>query len=131
MLTLKEASEQTGKTKQAIQQAIKKGTISAKKNDKNEWCIDPAELFRVYEPIKIDTNKSAQVDNALHLTLQVENRVLQHETKSKDEKIKLLEQMIEDLKLEKEDWKKQAQTLLLKAPEKPTEKRKGFLARFV
>ena len=41
------------------------------------------------------------------------------------------EQMIEDLKLEKEDWKKQAQTLLLKAPDKSVEKRKGFLARFV
>ena len=131
MLTLKQASEQTGKTKQAIQQAIKKGNISAKKNDKNEWCIDPAELFRVYDPIKIDTKENTQLDDALHLDLQVENKILQHEVKSQDEKIKFLEQMIEDLKLEKEDWKKQAQTLLLKAPEKPVEKRKGFLARFV
>lgn len=46
--TLGEASEATKKSKTAIRNAIKKGRISAVKDDAGQYDIDPAELHRVY-----------------------------------------------------------------------------------
>jgi hypothetical protein len=47
-LTLCQAAKATGRTKATIQEAIKKGRISARKNDLGRYEIDPAELHRVY-----------------------------------------------------------------------------------
>lgn len=50
--SLTQAAQAAGRTRQAIQQAIKKGHISATKNQFGEWEIEPAELHRVYPPNK-------------------------------------------------------------------------------
>jgi hypothetical protein len=50
MLTLAQAAKETGLTKPAIFKAIKNGKISASKDARGQWMIDPAELFRVYAP---------------------------------------------------------------------------------
>ena len=57
MLTLKEAAEKIGKSKVALQQQIKRGKISASRNDKGHYLIDPAELFRIYPEINDNHNK--------------------------------------------------------------------------
>jgi hypothetical protein len=49
-LSAKQAAEQVGLSKQGIIKAIKQGKLSATKDDNGEWQIDPAELFRVYQP---------------------------------------------------------------------------------
>ena len=49
-LSAKQAAEQVGLSKQGIIKAIKQGKLSAAKDDNGEWQIDPAELFRVYQP---------------------------------------------------------------------------------
>ena len=56
--TLAEAAKATGKAKSTIHSAIKKGRISAKKNDLGEYIIDPAELHRVFEPNARSNDKS-------------------------------------------------------------------------
>jgi excisionase family DNA binding protein len=58
MYTLKEAAEAVGMTKPAIFKAIKKGTISATKDGRGQWLIDPAELHRVYKPVNHGENQS-------------------------------------------------------------------------
>jgi hypothetical protein len=79
-LTLKQAANETGKTKQGIQQAIKNGRISAGKDSKGEWEIDPAELFRVYPPVnKIDTNRLTEIDSTLHPPLYLKVKELELE----------------------------------------------------
>jgi hypothetical protein len=50
VITLGEASRQTGKSKAAIIKAIKTSRLSASKGETGDWQIDPAELFRVYQP---------------------------------------------------------------------------------
>src|SRR5688500_9742705 len=50
MITLAEAAKETGLTKPAIFKSIQKGRLSASKDEKGQWLIDPAELFRVYPP---------------------------------------------------------------------------------
>jgi len=47
-LTLGQAAKECGKQKSTILDAIRNGRLSAGKDDKNQWQIDPAELFRVY-----------------------------------------------------------------------------------
>lgn len=49
MLSLTEAAQKTGVSKSTIYRAVKSGKVSAKKNQDDEYEIDPAELFRVFE----------------------------------------------------------------------------------
>jgi hypothetical protein len=48
ILSANQASKEAGKTKKTILDAIKSKRMSASKNDKGHWEIDPAELFRVF-----------------------------------------------------------------------------------
>ncbi len=48
MLTMGQTAKQAGISKATLSRAIKSGKISAKKNTRGGWDIDPAELFRVY-----------------------------------------------------------------------------------
>lgn len=59
MLSLLEAATRTEKTKPTILKAIKRGRLSARKDDKGQWQIDPAELFRVYPPVNDHGNAPA------------------------------------------------------------------------
>jgi hypothetical protein len=58
-LNLNEAAKICHKSKSTVLEAIRNGRLSAIRNDKNEWQIDPAELFRVY-PYKIENEKTEQ-----------------------------------------------------------------------
>lgn len=49
-LSLGQAAKETGKSKSVIYNALKSGRLSGRRNDKGEWEIDPAELFRVFSP---------------------------------------------------------------------------------
>ena len=51
-ITLKEASEQVGVTRQTLMKAIKNGRVSGQKSANGEWRIEPVELFRVWPAVK-------------------------------------------------------------------------------
>lgn len=51
MLTLTEATEQTGKSKSTLIRAIKSGKLSAQRNEHGDYRVEPSELFRVYKPM--------------------------------------------------------------------------------
>ena len=46
-ITLREASEKVGVTRQTLMKAIKTGRVSAEKSANGEWRIQPVELFRL------------------------------------------------------------------------------------
>lgn len=54
-LTLGQASRETGVHKSTISRAIQDGRLSANHNEHGHYQIDPAELFRVFDPISIAT----------------------------------------------------------------------------
>jgi hypothetical protein len=60
--TLNQAAKACHKSKSAILEAIRAGRLSAGRDDKNQWQIDPAELFRVY-PTRTSTEPLYQVDH--------------------------------------------------------------------
>ena len=158
-LSAKEAGESVGLTKQGIIKAIREGKISAKKNERGQWEIEPSELFRVYQPInKVDTNQvdlvdcSSQekielVDSSLHnenLTLKHRIELLEQQLSNKDLLLKEVsearektEQREKDLsaKLDKAQSTIERQTYLLqdmrdKPSQKPVETTKRFLGIF-
>ena len=117
-ITLREASEKVGVTRQTLMKAIKTGRVSAEKADNGEWRIEPVELFRVWPPVN-------EVQQPLHdgLTssdtpgLQAENR--------------LLREQVAELREERNAWREQAQRLALTDQRTATQSRapRGFWSR--
>ena len=87
LYTLCQAAKACGKNKATILYAIKKGKLSATRNERAEWQIDPAELSRVY-PKQVESVEPKPVEEAFKIKLL-------------EEKIKLLEQVVSDLQEDK------------------------------
>ncbi len=91
-----EAGKHVGLTKQSIVKAIRSGRISAIKDDKGEWRIEPVELFRVWPPVNQDTGKVApQVDAGIP---PVDGEV-----------VALLKAQLDDLRADRDHWRKAAE----------------------
>lgn len=121
--TLGQAAKAVDKAKGTISNAIKSGRLSANKNDKGEYEIDPAELHRVY-PLN-DTTRRQEVQ--LNDTAPPLNTT---ETDLLRERIEELKADLERERANADEWRKQAQTLALtqERPAAPAT-RTGFLAR--
>ena len=135
MLTLSEAAKETGLTKPAIFKSIKNGRLSASKDEKGQWLIDPAELFRVYSPaVKKETAETQTGSLELLLQLKEMNVKLEVTEKrllDKDAEIQNFRVQVDDLRSERERWRIQAEQitrLLTDQREKEQAKKPGFLA---
>lgn len=136
-LSLSQAAEETGKSKSVIYKALKNGTISHAGKDESGYKIDPAELFRVFpkndknESKNVKKERSGTTENAIENTFKIRELEIRLEAENKEKNF-YRDQFVK-VEQERDDWKKQAQTLLLqatppKAPEKPVESRGDFLA---
>lgn len=125
VITLGEASRQTGKSKSAILKAIKNGRMSAAKGDTGDWRIDPAELFRVYPATGQPENGLTPEDNPI---VAVEMGVLR-------ERCSQLESQLTDLRQDRDHWRQQATALLTDqrraeaVPEAPQKAAEGRVVR--
>ena len=101
------AAKAVGKTKSTITKAIASGKLSAIKNDDGAWEIDASELYRVYPPTPLETVKIEQND-----TLK-ETDGNSKEIEALERLLKAAEEQIDDLKADRDEWRKQANQLLL------------------
>lgn len=101
------AAKAVGKTKSTITKAIASGKLSAIKNDNGAWEIDASELYRVYPPTPLETVKIEQND-----TLK-ETDGNSKEIEALERLLKAAEEQIDDLKADRNEWRKQANQLLL------------------
>lgn len=113
MLSLKDAAEAVSMTKPALFKAIKSGRLSATRNDKGEYQLDPIELFRVYPPPKTEP----VTRNPESLQLEIDS--LRLEIQQRDERISDMRAQVNDLKTDRDHWRQQATMLLTHQP--PTE----------
>jgi FtsZ-binding cell division protein ZapB len=141
-LSAKKAAEQVGITKQAVINAIRKGKISAEKDHNGEWKIDPAELFRVYQPVnQLDGKQDTKIDDALSSTSKgllgevstLRERLRSLEGEREREREQLTGQ-IDDLRRrldqsEEERRKTQSQLTALLTDQRPVEPRSSFWRR--
>jgi len=100
MLTLGQAAKETGVSKPTISKAINKGRLSATKNEKGEYEIDTAELFRVFPIASKPLVSDLQSETHIYTNdLQRELDVLREERTRERQQ---LETTISDLRAERE-----------------------------
>lgn len=111
--TLGQAAQATGKAKTTIQRSIKKGLISASRNDSGGYVIDPAELHRVFPPIAPpdDTERNPRVT------------LLEQQLQAAQQENRLLQVHLDEVRDDRDHWRQQAATLLAGPP------RQGFWNR--
>ena len=138
--SLSQAAEATGKSKSVISKALKNGTLSYTKKDEKGYKIDPSELHRVFPKKNENSKKNTEKERSRTLENDIENRIrikeLEAQLQASSTEKSLYKNQLEKLEQDRDDWKKQAQTLLLQhtpkeSPQKPVEPPKGFLARLV
>ena len=109
MLTPQQAAGRAQTSRGTIMNAIKDGHLTARRDNRNHWQIDPADLSKWLSDragnvtVKADTIDSQQVPLPLDENL-IRIAVLEAELKGKD-------QQIADLERDRDDWKAQAQEL--------------------
>ena len=94
-LSLNKAAKEAGVAKSTLLDALNHGRMSAEKNEKGHWEIDPAELFRVFpKTSSYDTQKPSQtpLENYQRTT---QNNALEIE-------VKMLREQIERMDTERE-----------------------------
>jgi hypothetical protein len=111
MLTMGEAAKEAGISKATLSRAIKNGRVSATRNDKGGWDVDPAELFRVYPrntstvavngSMKRDATPSATADETPALRAEIEGLRAQ---------LAMMRDHTDDLKAQRDSWQKQAES---------------------
>lgn len=114
-LSLRDAAEQTGVSKSTIFRAIKAGRMSAAKTADGNFAIDPAELFRVYQPVgMVAEERAAPVvpgQDATNSETAVKLAVMEMELQS-------LREMVIELRNARDGWQQQTErmTLALSGP---------------
>jgi hypothetical protein len=101
------AAKAVGKTKSTITKAIASGKLSAIKNDNGAWEIDASELYRVYFPTPLETVEIEQNDTLKEMGGNSK------EIEALERLLKAAEEQIYDLKADRDEWRKQANQLLL------------------
>ena len=127
-LSANKAHKEAGIAKKTLLEALETGKMSATKNEKGHWEIDPAELFRVFPK----TGRHPVSETETHPPRKPhENNVLEVELKAERDMRARLEAEIEDLKVQRDKWQDQAKMLLIANRNTPDAKaeRKGFFAR--
>jgi hypothetical protein len=119
-MTMGAFARQAGINKATLSRMIKAGKISAERQENGRLLIDPSEMDRLAN-IRLTSNVSQngtpqQSVTPIETVLQRENELLREMLHDK-------EKQLDDLRSERDEWRKQAQTLLLtqgqpKEPEK-------------
>lgn len=102
----------TGKSKSTIQRAMNDGKLSFDTNDKGTRIIDVSELERVFGLDEQVANADAKKPSK-GMANVAELERLQLRAKSLEDQMFLLNQQLDDVKDQREDWKKQAQQLAI------------------
>jgi len=109
MISLLDAANRTGKTKPTILKAIKRGRLSALKNENGQWQIDPSELFRVYPSVN-GRNAIEETVNGRAETAELE--AIQRERDLLREQVEDLRRRLDDSEQERRDLSRQFTALL-------------------
>jgi excisionase family DNA binding protein len=123
-LTLSEVARQAGMSKSTLSRLVKKGRITAEKQENGEFRIDPSELDRLAD-LRSSRRSVQRIETGTDAVLQREIDLLREMLLDK-------ERTIQDLRTERDDWKKQAQQaqqaqmLLLAVGETKEEPRKRW-----
>lgn len=101
-LTLNKASQTCGRSKSTLLQAIKSGRLSAPKDDRGHYSIDPAELHRAFPFQMTDHPKPNPNQLPEPLPTTLENHPI---TKALERENELLREMLTKAETNMEHWR--------------------------
>jgi hypothetical protein len=123
-LTLNQAARECGRSKSALLEAIRSGRLSASRDDKKQWQIDPAELFRVYPA---NQSENTQTEQRQPQAEQAQTALLEAKIGYLEKQLTTAESVAEDLRKDRDEWRRQATGLLTdQRPKQRQAARLGF-----
>lgn len=122
-LSLNKAAKEASVAKSTLLEALNSGRMSAGKNEKGHWQIDPSELFRVFPKAGSTKHGEPKPTPSDSLQKTTENGALEVE-------VKMLREMLEETRADRDSWKDQAQKITALIEDQSARK-KGFWARLV
>ena len=139
-LSLNKAAKEAAIAKSTLLDALNSGRMSAGKNDKGHWEIDPAELFRVFPktssteqeeptPTPIENREKTSSNSALAVEVKMLREQMDKLEQMHERDRQTLVDQIEDLKTAAERQSAehmQALAVLTDQREKPAERRGWF-----
>lgn len=122
--TLGSASIATGVGKSTLSRALRDGIISATKNEKGAYEIDPAELHRVYPPVAPNSSENCSTEQNATPEKQADNTaLLVAKLEMMVERMREKDERISELQEDRDEWRKQATRML------EDKRPRGFLDR--
>ena len=116
-LTLREAADAVGASKSTLFRAIRAGRLSATRDNDGNFRVDPAELFRVYEPaISERSAPQRATPQVMTQDAPAPDTELKVRCASLQAEVQGLKQMVEELRRSREKWEAQAERLALAPP---------------
>ncbi len=128
--TLGTAAKATGTSKSTIFRALKAGRISGTRKDTGDWSIEPAELHRVFPPVREGEKRAAngEAERGATALERAEKAVLEAQVTTLQTTADLLRGQLEDVRRDRDAWRDQAQSAQrLLTDARP--KRTGFFGR--
>lgn len=94
-LSLNKAAKEAGVAKSTLLDALSAGRMSAEKNEKGHWEIDPSELFRVF-------SKTSSAEHGKPIQTPLENHQKTTQNSALQIEVKMLREQIERMDAERE-----------------------------
>ena len=111
-LSLREAAKQVSVSKSTILRAVRSGRMSAGRTEDGGYDIDPAELFRVYQPKSNGHGLDRPERDSMHRELEAQITGLK-------EMRDMLFAQLEDCRRERDAWRSQAEKVALLTDQRP------------
>ncbi|MCB1592155.1 MAG: hypothetical protein KDI90_06850 [Alphaproteobacteria bacterium] len=137
-VTLQQAADMAGISKQAIRKAVKAGKLTSDKDEQGRILVQAGDVERVWSRKPVTSEKLVVVGDGTTNHSALVDSGLQGKIDIRDKEISLLKAQIDDLKSERDDWKQafereqeqtRATTRLLEDQREKAEK--GFWARLL
>ena len=112
-LTAGQAAKAAGVSTATITRAIKRGRISAAKDEDGAWQIEPAELHRTFPPVtpQADTQREVQRD-----VTPLQDGEMRVELARMEERLRAAEERCEAAERDRDAWRVQAERLTMALP---------------
>lgn len=112
-LTAGQAAKAVGVSTATITRAIKRGRISAAKDEDGAWQIEPAELHRTFPPVAPQADTQSEVQRDVTPPQEGEMRV---ELARMEERLRAAEERREAAERDRDAWRMQAERLTMALP---------------
>jgi excisionase family DNA binding protein len=122
-LSLRDAAEQAGVGKSTVWRAIKSGRMSAARTEDGGFAIDPAELFRVFQPGHAAQRPEGQDTTAIPATDAMDETALKQALAVADANVQALRELLaevkasrDELRADRDDWRARHDRLAIAPP---------------